>query len=72
MDFTCASFWIAAGLDPKTVMTYMGHSSITVTYDLYGHLIPGSMDDDRAKLDAFLERSNTAARIRAISDADSI
>lgn len=69
---TCASFWIAAGLDPKTVMTYMGHSSITVTYDLYGHLIPGSMDDDRAKLDAFLERSNTAARIRAISDADSI
>ncbi|MCB0868726.1 MAG: site-specific integrase, partial [Solirubrobacterales bacterium] len=69
---TCASFWIAAGLDPKTVMTYMGHSSITVTYDLYGHLIPGSMDDDRAKLDAFYERANTAARIRAISDKDSV
>lgn len=52
-------------------MTYMGHSSITVTYDLYGHLIPGSMDDDRAKLDAFLNRADTAARIRAISDTES-
>lgn len=69
---TCASFWIAAGLDPKTVMTYMGHSSITVTYDLYGHLIPGSMDEDRRKLDAFHERADTAARIRAISDTDDV
>lgn len=63
---TCASFWIAAGLDPKTIMTYMGHSSITVTYDLYWHLIPGSMDEDRAKLDAFHNRADTASRIRAI------
>ena len=68
---TCASFWIAAGFDPKTVMAYMGHSSIKVTYDLYGHLIPGSMDEDRAKLDAYLERANTAARIRAVSGTDS-
>jgi hypothetical protein len=29
----------------------MGHSSITMTFDVYGHLIP-SLEDDHAKLAA--------------------
>jgi hypothetical protein len=29
----------------------MGHSSINVTFDVYGHLFP-SLEDDHAKLDA--------------------
>jgi hypothetical protein len=49
-----------------------GTESIVVTYDLYGHLIPGSMDEDRAKFDAFLDRSDTAARIRAATDTDAV
>jgi integrase len=32
------SCWIDAGLSPKTVQTFAGHSSLTVTMDRYGHL----------------------------------
>ena len=32
------SCWIEAGLDPKTVQTFAGHSSLAVTMDRYGHL----------------------------------
>lgn len=35
-----ASVLIAANLDALTVKTLMGHSSITETYDTYGHLFP--------------------------------
>lgn len=34
------SSWIDAGLPPKTVQTFAGHSSIQVTMDRYGHLFP--------------------------------
>lgn len=32
------SCWIDAGLSPKTVQTFAGHSSLQVTMDRYGHL----------------------------------
>lgn len=32
----------------------MGHSKIQTTFDVYGHLLPGSYDDVRARMDAFL------------------
>jgi integrase len=38
------------GLLPKAVQERMGHSSITMTYDLYGHLFPRG--DDSKVLDA--------------------
>ena len=33
---------IAAGINPKALSTYMGHTSITITLDRYGHLLPGN------------------------------
>jgi hypothetical protein len=39
----------------------MGHSSITITLDTYGHLLPGSQDEAAVLIDAYLERGNTAA-----------
>ncbi len=52
---TLASTMIAAGADLKTISTCMGHSSITITIDRYGHLLPGSEEAAAAKLDAYLE-----------------
>lgn len=66
---TAASLWIAAGVDAKALQTYMGHSSITTTYDRYGHLMPGSEREHAAMLDAYLERANTRARLAALEDA---
>ena len=51
-----ASFMIAAGVNPKALSTFMGHSSITVTFDLYGHLMPGTEAEAAALLDGFLDR----------------
>jgi integrase len=33
---------IAAGINTKALSTYMGHSSIAITLDRYGHLLPGN------------------------------
>ncbi len=64
---TCASFMIAAGVNAKALASYMGHSSIKVTFDLYGHLMPGSEAEAADLLDAFLERADTAARVAALA-----
>jgi integrase len=52
---TAASLWIAAGMNAKTVSEYMGHSSISITMDLYGHLMPGNESESAGLLDAYLE-----------------
>jgi integrase len=51
---TYAAFMIAAGVNAKALSTYMGHSSITVALDRYGHLMPGSEAQAAAMLSAFL------------------
>ena len=38
----------------KALSTFMGHSSITITLDRYGHLLPGSIAEVATLLDAFL------------------
>jgi integrase len=43
-----ASLFIEQGWSPKKVQTVMRHSSITVTYDIYGHLFPTPDDDQEA------------------------
>lgn len=48
---TYASIAIAAGLNPKTLSSYLGHATITITLDRYGHLMPGSEIEARAMLD---------------------
>lgn len=49
---TCAALLIAKGADPKAIQAQMRHSSISVTFDVYGHLFPGHLDDVMAQLDA--------------------
>ncbi len=51
---TFASVLIAAGVGPKTIMECMGHASITMTFDRYGHLMPGSRAEAAARVDAYL------------------
>jgi len=51
---TYASFMIAAGVNAKALSAFMGHSSIKVTFDLYGHLMPGTEAEAAALLDRYL------------------
>jgi integrase len=56
---TYASLMIAAGVNANTLKVYMGHSSIIVTLDRYGHLFPGNESQAAALLDASLEQTAT-------------
>jgi integrase len=64
---TFASLMIAAGVNAQALASYMGHASITITLDRYGHLMPGNEDEAAALLDAYLERAETRARLAAVS-----
>jgi integrase len=46
-----ASWVIEQGFSPKKVQALLGHSSIQMTFDRYGHLFP-SLEDDHAKFAA--------------------
>ena len=46
-----ASWAIEQGFSPKKLQALLGHSSIAMTYDVYGHLFP-SVEDDHAKFAA--------------------
>jgi integrase len=54
-------------VNAKALSSYMGHSSITITLDRYGHLMPGSEDEAAELLDAYLARADTAARLAQVS-----
>lgn len=48
---------IAAGVNAKALSSYMGPSSITLTLDRYGHLMPGNEREAAALLDSYLDRN---------------
>ena len=54
---TFASLMIAAGVNAKALSTHMGHSSVTITYDRYGHLMPGAEHEAADLLDAYLNEA---------------
>ena len=54
---TCAALLIAENARPKAVQAHLGHSSIQVTMDRYGHLFPSDAGDLADRLDATLRRT---------------
>ena len=60
---TFASLMIAAGVNVKALAAYLGHASVTITYDRYGHLVPGNEQEAAGLLDAYLLRADTANRL---------
>jgi integrase len=54
-----ASLFIEQGWSPKKIQTVMGHSSIQVTFDIYGHLFPDMEDDAKAMAEIEARLVNT-------------
>jgi integrase len=52
---------IAAGVNAKTLSTYMGHASITIPMDRYGHLMPGNEAEATSLLDSYLSGEGQAS-----------
>ena len=54
---TCGAWLASTGTDAKIVQSVMRHSTITLTFDLYGHLFPGAESDAAGKLGAMIDRA---------------
>ena len=58
---TCAALLVAQAAHPKAIMERLGHSSIQVTLDRYGHLFP-SLDESLTEgLEATFQASVVSA-----------
>jgi integrase len=53
---------IAAGVNAKALSSFMGHSSIKVTFDLYGHLMPGTKAEAAALLGKYFSSQVDAGK----------
>ncbi len=51
-----ASLLMAQGVHPKIVSERLGHSSVSITLDIYSHVAPGLQAEAAAGLDALLRR----------------
>ncbi|HVL38059.1 MAG TPA: tyrosine-type recombinase/integrase, partial [Fimbriimonadaceae bacterium] len=51
---TCASLLFAQGAHPKAIQQHLGHSTISVTLDRYGHLFPDQQDQVADALDEII------------------
>jgi integrase len=60
---TYGALMVAAGAHPKYLQAQMGHSSIRVTLDLYGHLFPDANRSVLAELDRLIDREPPEASI---------
>ena len=65
-----ASLMIAAGVNAKALSVFMGHASISITLDRYGHLMPGSEEEAAGPLDGYLEAERERAEEAARAGAD--
>lgn len=50
----CASL-LADGVSPKVIQERLGHSSITITLDIYSHVLPSMQSDATSKMEKMLK-----------------
>jgi integrase len=50
-----ATFLLAEGVEPRTVMELMGHSTLRLTMELYGHAVPEQMHEAAKMIDGLLD-----------------
>ena len=62
---SCASFLLAQGLQPRTIMELLGHSQISLTMNTYAHVMPSLMRDAAQRMDALFEEDD-AVRSQAV------
>ncbi len=53
---SAASLLLSLGIHPKVVQELLGHTQISITMDVYSHLLPGMQKDAMSKLDEALKR----------------
>jgi integrase len=65
---TFASVMIAAGVNAKALSIIMGHATIGITFDVYGHLMPGGEQEARERIDGYLDRLDGGPHLHAVGE----
>lgn len=52
---SCASFHLALGTNPRVVAELLGHSSTSVTLNVYSHLLPGVGEEAAKRMDTIFQ-----------------
>ncbi|MCC7085164.1 MAG: site-specific integrase [Pirellulales bacterium] len=60
---TAASLLLALGVHPKVVQERLGHSQISVTMDVYSHVMPTMQREAAGQLDSLLEATKAKAKV---------
>jgi integrase len=58
---------LAEGIPITEVSRWLGHKSIEVTHQIYGHLVPSSFDRARTVLDTAYQKSRQLPPSAAVS-----
>lgn len=69
---THASLLINEGVHPKKISERLGHSSIKLMMDTYGHLFEGSDRDSAEKMEKLLGGEPKAARVLKMPDRNRV
>ena len=51
---TCATLMLVVGTNPKVIQETLGHANVSVTLDVYSHLLPNMQDEAAQKMDKLL------------------
>lgn len=54
---TCATLLLTKGVHPKIVQEMLGHSSITITLDIYSHVLPNMQERAVSAMEDIFEGS---------------
>jgi hypothetical protein len=66
--YSAATLLLSLGIHPKVVQELLGHTQISMTMDVYSHVLPGMQQDAMRQLDAALikeerlENENASSR----------
>src|SRR3978361_576272 len=57
---TCASLLLAQGVPPRVVMEVLGHSQLSITMNLYSHVMPSALREAADAIDRLLRDTEWA------------
>ena len=61
-----ASYLAASGIGIKDLTVILGHSSVTVSLDRYGHLFEGTLAQTAARINTWLEEADTRSGVAQV------
>ncbi|HEY6284837.1 MAG TPA: site-specific integrase [Ktedonobacteraceae bacterium] len=61
---SAATLLLSVGVHPKVVQEILGHSQISITMDVYSHVLPGMQQDAMSRLNAILKEGITSGDVK--------